>query len=267
MDERTLFFGSVRTGAGETFPYGNLEEGKAIEAYALIVQTCMQKLRSALQFALIELIEFEESGDRRSSSVTFSDLPDFENNAIIQKHYDIIRELKREPGMDWSTLSANVVQFGPAIFCFRQPHDKATATHVATRPEAAGARWSKPSTITLPSDYRTMEEPDEARVMAKLDAYAKRASTILPTNAGVLHVLVVPFSVLEGKGQGRKLGAACILIDAPESLQDDIMQEIYVKAQLFWLRFCACRNNVAEPANAQLYEAKTANKLRCSPTA
>ncbi len=122
---------------------------------------------------------------------------------------------------------------GPTIFSFRQPHSASTESQV---PLQSQKRWSKPATTTLPGDYRITEEPDDSRVMAKLTAYATRVSSLLPER-GVLHVLVVPFSVLAPAGDGRKLGAACILIDTLAELSDPLLQGIYTKAQLFWLRY------------------------------
>lgn len=250
MNNRTLYFGSAAgTERGESFPFGDLQDREVVEAYASIVETSLQKLRATLQFALIEVIEFEESGDRRSSSVIFSNLPDLANSAIIKKHYDIIQQLKREPGMDWSTLSANEVQFGPVVFCVREPHGPAV-DDAGVSPEAGESKWSKPDTAILSGSYRITEEPDEARVWAKLNAYAKRVAAILPGPTGVLHILVVPFSILDAEGRGKKVGAACILIDAPEALPDDVMQGIYAKAQLFWLRFYAAGRQVAVGATS-----------------
>jgi hypothetical protein len=237
MDTKALYLGSIRGAmAPATFPYGYLQDREVIEAYTLIVEASLKRFQAMLHFALIELIEFQDSGERRSSSAVFSNLPDSTIGTIIKKHYDIIRDLKQEPGMDWSLLAANVIQFGPSIFCTREPHPKPGGS---TIPPEGEARWSTPAVLTLPGDYRTTEEPDEAKVLAKLDAYAKRVVSILPTAAGVLHVLVVPFSLLAVEGRGKKLGAACILIDAPSSISDEVLQDIYTKAQLFWLRFCA----------------------------
>lgn len=248
MDNRTLYYGSAAgTVSGGPFPV--LQGREPIEAYTGIVQSSLRTLGSSLHFALIELIEFLESGDRRSSSVVFSNLTDSANASIIKRHYDIIQEVKNLPGMGWSTLSANEVQFGPVVFCLRKSHGPAVA-NAETLPETGVMKWSKPKVTPLPGNYQITDEPDEARVWAKLKAYADRVTAILPGPAGVLHVLVVPFSMLEAEGRGKKLGAACILVDAAEAIPDDLMQALYAKAQLFWLRFCANWSAVAEPARA-----------------
>lgn len=245
MNNRSLYFGSAR-GIDSSFPYGDLREHEAVEAYAHIVESSLKPFPSGIQFALIELIEFQESGDRRSSSIVYSSLSEDAGREIMRQHYDVIRTLKREPGMDWSTLSANIVHFGPTVFCMRKPHD------ASVQAEQGEPRWSEPSSVILPGDYRITDEPDEASVLAKLDAYAKRVAAILPTGAGVLHVLVVPFSMLDAEGQGKKLGAACILVDAVDSIADDVIEALYTKAQLFWLRFCSSRAWLADGTGARL---------------
>lgn len=246
MDNRTLYFGpAAGERSNERFP--DLQGREIMQAYAGIVESSLQRNMPSVHFALIEVIEFLESGDRLSSSVVFSNLSEAANAAIIKRHYGIIQEVKQLPGMEWSTLSANEVQFGPIVFCLREPHGPA-AGNAEVSPE--GNRWSSPKSTPLSGSYQITEEPDEARVWAKLKAYAERVTAMLPGPAGVLHVLVVPFSLLDTNGRGKKLGAACILIDATEAIPDELMQDLYVKAQLFWLRFCTTRTHMMETAHA-----------------
>lgn len=88
MNNRTLYFGSAAgTELGESFPFSDLQGREMVEAYACIVETSLQKLPSGFQFALIELVEFLESSDRRSSSGSSLPLaPAYQASASLQ-HY------------------------------------------------------------------------------------------------------------------------------------------------------------------------------------
>lgn len=60
----------------------------------------------------------------------------------------------------------------------------------------------------LSGNHRVTEEPDEARVWAKMNAYAKRVTgAILPGPAGVLHVLAVAPSRSTPKVTERNWGS------------------------------------------------------------